>query len=162
MYAINSKFYLTDSVRALEIYKITMIFASCLLAMVLIAFLYCILKKSFCSPRSHASRVPPDIMTLFAESANDSGGPFNIQPPFEKPPTYDESQNQMREVFGVPPPSYPGPSAIREGDQASTSHGSSPSTSLDSSGAQIVTIEVQITPAAPEATGVENRGFQPE
>ena len=32
--------------------------------------------------------------------------PFNIRPPYEKPPSYDESQRQMVEELGVPPPAY--------------------------------------------------------
>ena len=144
-----------------------MIFASCLLALVLVSFLYCIIKKSFCGSMSHANSGPPDIMTLFAESAAETGSPFGVQPPFEKPPSYDESQNHMREVFGVPPPSYPGPSTSQRGREVPTPTPSptvprtptvpTPSPTVPTPSPTVPT-DAQVT----QETGIENRGFQSE
>ncbi|XP_054161271.1 uncharacterized protein LOC128959349 [Oppia nitens] len=110
-----------ESRTAMQIYKITMIFASCCLALILIIFLVCILRKSYCPPASAAgrSRMPngpldnrtiPDIFTLFPHCGNYDGGPLGdgTLPPFEKPPTYDETLTLIRNQIGVPPPAYRG------------------------------------------------------
>lgn len=97
----------------MQIYKITMIFASCCLALILIIFLVCILRKSYCVPRNQ-QMVPldnstiPDIFTLFPHVGNYDGGPLGdgTQPPFEKPPTYDETLTLIRNEIGIPPPAY--------------------------------------------------------
>ena len=110
-----------------------MIFASCCLALVLLVFLACILKKSyFHSPgyNSTTGSNPPDLLGLFADNGTSpgSGIPFNIQVPFEKPPTYDESQTQMIKELGVPPPIYlesdPQPSTSSSPDHTITSSNS--------------------------------------
>ena len=90
-----------------------MIFASCCLALILIIFLVCILRKSYCAPRNQ-HMVPldnttiPDIFTLFPHVGNYEGGPLGdgTQPPFEKPPTYDETLTLIRNEIGIPPPAY--------------------------------------------------------
>ncbi len=97
----------------MQIYKITMIFASCCLALILIIFLVCILRKSYCQSRRRIvplDNTIPDIFTLFPHVGNYDGGPLGdgTQPPFEKPPTYDETIQLMREEIGVPPPAYSG------------------------------------------------------
>ena len=104
-----------DYYTALQIYKITMILASCCLGLVLIMFLVCILKKTYCPSHAAASREGNrgrrassiDVSVIFpADSALGSGVPFNCRPPYEKPPTYDESERFMRDTMGVPPPAY--------------------------------------------------------
>lgn len=103
--------YSNDSKRALEIYKITMIFASSCLAIILLIFLACILKKSYC-PSDGEHILPldnsvPDIFTLFPDAgAGHADMPFGVRPPFDKPPTYDESQRAIRAELGSPPPAY--------------------------------------------------------
>src|SRR5882724_10600198 len=98
----------------MQIYKITMIFASCCLALILIIFLVCILRKSYCPPRRQIvpldNSTIPDIFTLFPHIGNYDGGPLadGTQPPFEKPPTYDETLTLIRNEIGIPPPAYRG------------------------------------------------------
>ncbi|CAG2176340.1 unnamed protein product, partial [Oppiella nova] len=102
-----------DSKTAMEIYKITMIFASCCLALILVIFLVCILRKSYCPPRQRPvqpldNSTIPDIFTLFPHVGNYDGGPLGdgTLPPFEKPPTYDETLTLIRNEIGIPPPAY--------------------------------------------------------
>ena len=55
-------------------------------------------------------RESSQLQDQIANRSNDSssfGVPFNIRLPFEKPPTYDESQRRMMEAMGFPPPEYP-------------------------------------------------------
>jgi hypothetical protein len=119
----------SDYYTALQIYKITMILASCCLGLVLIMFLVCILKKTYCpSSRSNERDIIIDSLTgearrrrgaarnrrassmeissIFNNDLLGSGVPFNCRPPYEKPPTYDESENIIRSLTGVPPPAY--------------------------------------------------------
>ena len=89
-----------------------MIFASCCLALILIIFLVCILRKSYCAPRRQVipldNTTIPDIFTLFPHVGNYDGGPLadGTLPPFEKPPTYDETLTLIRNEIGIPPPAY--------------------------------------------------------
>ena len=114
-----------DYYTALQIYKITMILASCCLGLVLVLFLVCILKKTYCpttmsdsqiiidprtgEPRRRRGRRSSSIEVASIETVFGSGIPFNCRPPYEKPPTYDESQRSMREIIGIPPPAYDSP-----------------------------------------------------
>ena len=103
-----------------------MIFASCCLALILIIFLVCILRKSYCAPRRHVvpldNTTIPDIFTLFPHVGNYDGGPLadGTLPPFEKPPTYDETLTLIRNEIGIPPPAY------RSGNTPNSSNQSSP------------------------------------
>lgn len=97
-----------------------MIFASCCLAIILIVFLSCILKRSYCPSQYdqmnyqlNQSQIPidnnsiPDIFTMYPEVANFlRTNPHLAGPLYEKPPTYDETLRFMREEFGIPPPAY--------------------------------------------------------
>lgn len=107
----------TDYYTAIQIYKITMILASSSLGLVLVMFLLCILKRTYCpreglpshrrpSRRSLRRESSIDLATVLQESAIGSGIPFNIRPPYEKPPSYDESQRSMSRQLGIPPPPY--------------------------------------------------------
>lgn len=84
------------------------------MALILIIFLVCILRKSYCPPRSRVvpldNQTIPDIFTLFPHVGNYDGGPLGdgTLPPFEKPPTYDETLTLIRNEIGVPPPAYRG------------------------------------------------------
>lgn len=90
-----------------------MIFASACLALVMLLFFICLIRRSYCINISSAlasrtnSLNPPDaIMNRFNDSQLGMSVPFNIRLPFEKPPTYDESQRRMMQELGIPPPDY--------------------------------------------------------
>lgn len=140
-----------------------MIFASCCLALIILLFLGCVIRRAYCgSPQlSPLDNTVPDIFTLFPESGGAGGSPpFNITPPYDKPPSYDESERQIRQLLGDPPPCYPetehpnpssphvdigeaGPSG--EGHRSSTSYLLQESTSRELSDARV--------------RGVDNRAF---
>lgn len=92
-----------------------MIFASCCLALVLLLFLVCLIRRTYClrfnssiSTRRDSSYPSTEQMiTGFNDSQLGMSVPFNIRLPFEKPPTYDESQRRMMQELGIPPPDYP-------------------------------------------------------
>ncbi|KAI1294783.1 hypothetical protein HDE_05740 [Halotydeus destructor] len=118
--------------RSLVIYKTTMVFASIVLGVVLFIFVGCVLTKSYCpsEPRYYPRLDPdsPDFLSAFNSIHNQP--PFNVRPPFEKPPTYDESQLMARLQMGIPPPSYPvTPVNSRAASGAAASGSSEPGTS---------------------------------
>lgn len=101
----------------MQVYKITMIFASTCLALVLLIFLACILKKSYCPNQVPIDPVLPDIFTVYNDGIG-NGTSIPYAPPFEKPPSYDETVQIMRQEIGIPPPGYLSRenSTRREGD----------------------------------------------
>lgn len=151
----------SDSRSALQIYKITMIFASACLAVILLIFLSCIIRKSYCPSPGTPSVHPlddsmPNLFTIFP----DLGGPicdqppFNVRPPFEKPPTYDESQQAIRAELGTPPPAYS--PVLRTRNEENQRNRSSTIETTSSTQALVASTSGQ---QAPRSTGVDNDGF---
>ena len=144
-----------------------MIFAPCGLAFVLIVFLICILRKTYCpSTRPHVRH----RVSSSGESGETAGAgiPFNIRPPYEKPPSYEESQRSMISLIGTPPPEYPeqllpisfeyvtgtsDQSRVRESDGVQR-------TTQQTSGTQSNAIHVG--DLRPGDAGLSNRAFQPD
>ncbi|XP_074593257.1 uncharacterized protein LOC141848996 [Brevipalpus obovatus] len=87
---------------ALEIYKITMIFASSCLTLIILIFLACICRKSFCN-RSNSSSTSPQLRN--GHSSHPNAGPsasinsnlYPIREISEKPPSYDETMKEQQE-----------------------------------------------------------------
>ena len=91
-----------------------MIFASACLALVMLLFFICLIRRSYCininstlASRTNSMNPPDAIINRFNDSQLGMSVPFNIRLPFEKPPTYDESQRRMMQELGIPPPDYP-------------------------------------------------------
>uniref|UniRef100_T1KMP4 EB domain-containing protein n=1 Tax=Tetranychus urticae TaxID=32264 RepID=T1KMP4_TETUR len=95
---------------AIEIYKITMIFASSCLALILLIFLACILRKSYCPADStHQATGRSTMNDLFTIYPGTSGSPsdlFGNLTPAEKPPSYSETMRMINQEIGTPPPAY--------------------------------------------------------
>lgn len=152
----------SDSRSALQIYKITMIFASACLAVILLIFLTCILRKSYCPSDPGFAVHPiddslPNLFTIFPDLAGPvcDQPPFNVRPPFEKPPTYDESQRATRAQLGTPPPAYsPGPS---QRDRNSTLSTTCSTQALTASTSGEVTTATATSPT--RSAGVDNGAF---
>lgn len=90
-----------------------MIFASACLALVMLLFFICLIRRSYCininshlDSRNNSLNPSDAIITRFNDSQLGTSVPFNIRLPFEKPPTYDESQRRMMQELGIPPPDY--------------------------------------------------------
>lgn len=146
---------------AVQIYRITLIFASCCLALVLIMFLVCIVRKSYWpssqSERQRRRRSSSSMQIAVAEVG--AGIPFNIRPPYEKPPSYEESQRNMITLMGTPPPEYPqqlipifGEERLAEAENQIPVSGSSGTSS-----------QVQVrAPVSNQESGIRNPAFQPD
>lgn len=95
-----------ENKKALEIYKVIMIFTCCVLAIVLVLFLICILKNtdSLAVPTTSSS-VNLNEAYLSCEDGSigaQNGNGLLINLPFEKPPSYLE----VLQEIGSPPPIY--------------------------------------------------------
>lgn len=88
-----------------------------------------------------------------------AGIPFNVRPPYEKPPSYEESQRNMISMMGTPPPEYPQqllpifvevPLAGRENETSDA-------------GASRPESEVQVhSENSNQESGIRNQAFQPD
>ena len=173
---------------AIQIYRITLIFASCCLALVLFMFMVCIIRKTYWSPSSRSSRGSLPLSSsggagrsrrrhrrseALAIAASESsaasilgpGIPFNVRPPFEKPPSYEESQRSMMSLIGTPPPDYPLPLCLSIPAADSQLHPGSASQAnqLPSTSSHSVAQEANAAVTSPTpAAGVANHAFQPD
>lgn len=95
-----------ESKKALEIYKVIMIFTCCVLAIVLVCFLICILKNTdSLTVQNTSSTANLNEAYLSCEDGSicgQNGNNLLINLPFEKPPSYCDV---LKEI-GSPPPVY--------------------------------------------------------